>query len=136
MRSWSAPVESEADYLVPQHKQIHGACYQTHAGTKLIYRASGLVRRRYGDAELARLRFIRSAQNLGFSLDEIAELLKLEDGTHCGEARQLAEVKLRDVRERLSHLRRIESALRTLVAGCSSARGSVKCPLISSLRGP
>ena len=92
--------------------------------------------RRYGDAELARLRFIRSAQNLGFSLDEIAELLKLEDGTHCGEARQLAEVKLRDVRERLSHLRRIESALRTLVAGCSSARGSVKCPLISSLRGP
>ena len=92
--------------------------------------------RRYGDAELARLRFIRSAQNLGFSLDEIAELLKLEDGTHCGEARQLAEVKLRDVRERLSHLRRIESALRTLVARCSSARGSVKCPLISSLRGP
>ena len=96
-------------------------------------RPSGGIRR-YGDAELARLHFIRSAQNLGFSLDEVAELLKLEDGTHCGEARRLAEVRLRDVRERLSHLRRIESALATLVARCGSARGSVKCPLISSLR--
>jgi MerR family mercuric resistance operon transcriptional regulator len=92
--------------------------------------------RRYGDAELARLHFIRSAQNLGFSLVEIAELLKLEDGAHCGEARRLAEVRLRDVRERLSHLRRIESVLSALVARCSSARGSVKCPLISSLRDP
>ena len=92
--------------------------------------------RRYGEAELARLRFIRSAQNLGFSLDEIAELLKLEDGTRCGEARRLAEVRLRDVRVRLSDLRRIESALSALVARCSSARGSVKCPLISSLRSP
>ena len=92
--------------------------------------------RRYGAADLARLRFIRSAQSLGFSLDEVAELLKLEDGTHCGEARRLAEVRLQDVRERLSHLRHIESALSTLVARCSSARGSVKCPLISSLRSP
>src|SRR5262244_353866 len=55
--------------------------------------------RRYGDADLARLRFIRSAQSLGFSLDEIAELLKLEDGTHCGEARRLAEFRLQDVRQ-------------------------------------
>lgn len=92
--------------------------------------------RRYGEAELARLNFIRAAQSLGFSLDQVAELLKLEDGTHCGEAQRLAEVRLRDVRERLAHLRRIESALSTLVARCSSAGGSVKCPLISSLRGP
>src|SRR5215471_21208545 len=89
--------------------------------------------RRYGDAELARLHFIRSAQNLGFSLDEVAELLKLEDGTHCGEARHLAERRLADVREKLAVLRRIESALGGLVARCSSVRGSVKCPLISSL---
>jgi MerR family transcriptional regulator, mercuric resistance operon regulatory protein len=90
--------------------------------------------RRYGEAELARLRFIRSAQNLGFSLDEVAEVLKLEDGTHCREARRLAERKLEDVREKLAVLRRMESALSGLVARCSSARGSVKCPLISSLR--
>src|SRR5215510_10143041 len=92
--------------------------------------------RRYGEAELARLRFIKAAQSLGFSLDEIAELLKLEDGTHCGEARRLAEHKLEDVREKLAVLKRIESALGGLVARCSSVRGSVKCPLISSLRAP
>jgi len=92
--------------------------------------------RRYGESELTRVRFIKAAQRLGFSLGEIAELLKLEDGTHCGEARQLAELRLRDVRAKLSDLRRIESALSTLVARCSSARGSVRCPLISSLRAP
>jgi|SRR5215472_8837152 len=92
--------------------------------------------RRYGESELTRVRFIKAAQRLGFSLGEIAELLKLEDGTHCGEARQLAELRLRDVRAKLSDLRHIESALSTLVARCSSARGSVRCPLISSLRAP
>ena len=43
--------------------------------------------RRYDDTAVARLHFIRAAQWLGFSLDEISELLKLEDGTHCDEAR-------------------------------------------------
>ena len=92
--------------------------------------------RHYGEPDLARLRFIRAAQALGFSLDEVAELLKLEDGTHCGEARRLAERRLADVREKIAVLGRIESALGGLVARCSSVRGSVKCPLISSLRGP
>jgi MerR family transcriptional regulator, mercuric resistance operon regulatory protein len=96
-------------------------------------RAQGGIRR-YGEAELARLRFIRAAQGLGFSLDEVAEVLKLEDGTRCGEARRLAERKLEDVREKLAVLRRMESALGDLVVRCSSARGSIKCPLIASLR--
>jgi MerR family mercuric resistance operon transcriptional regulator len=43
------------------------------------------------------VRFVKSAQRLGFSLDEIAELLRLEDGTHCEEASSLAEHKLKDV---------------------------------------
>jgi MerR family mercuric resistance operon transcriptional regulator len=45
------------------------------------------------------VRFVKSAQRLGFSLDEIAELLRLEDGTHCEEASGLAEHKLKDARE-------------------------------------
>ena len=90
--------------------------------------------RRYGESELARLHFIKAAQSLGFNLDEIGELLKLEDGTHCREGRRLAERKLEDVREKLAVLRHIESALGGLIARCSSARGSVRCPLISSLR--
>ncbi|MES2363452.1 MULTISPECIES: Hg(II)-responsive transcriptional regulator [Polaromonas] len=89
--------------------------------------------RRYGDAEVSRVRFVKSAQRLGFSLDEIAELLRLEDGTHCQEARGLAEHKLVDVREKLNDLRRIESVLSTLVENCRAARGSISCPLISAL---
>jgi MerR family mercuric resistance operon transcriptional regulator len=96
-------------------------------------RAQGSIRR-YGESDLARLRFIKSAQRLGFSLDEIAELLKLEDGTHCREARSLAELKLVSVREKLADLHRIESVLDQLVGRCASARGSVACPLIASLQ--
>lgn len=107
--------------------------YQRKALMPEPHRPAGSIRR-YGEAELARVRFIKSAQRLGFSLDEIAELLKLEDGAHCDEARSLAEHKLRDVREKLADLRRIESALGQIVARCGSARGAVKCPLISSLQ--
>lgn len=90
--------------------------------------------RRYGAAELARVRFIKSAQRLGFSLEEVGELLKLEDGARCSEARQLAEQKLVDVRQKLSDLQRIESVLTGLVARCSAVRGRVNCPLIASLQ--
>ncbi len=89
--------------------------------------------RRYGDAEVSRVRFVKSAQRLGFSLDEIAELLRLEDGAHCQEARGLAEHKLVDVREKLADLRRIEAVLSALVQDCRSAKGSISCPLISAL---
>ena len=90
--------------------------------------------RRYGAAELARVRFIKSAQRLGFSLEEVGELLKLEDGARCSEARQLAEQKLVDVRQKLGDLQRIESVLAGLVARCSAVRGRVSCPLIASLQ--
>ena len=90
--------------------------------------------RRYGAAELARVRFIKSAQRLGFSLEEVGELLKLEDGARCSEARQLAEQKLVAVRQKLSDLQRIESVLAGLVARCSAVRGRVNCPLIASLQ--
>ena len=90
--------------------------------------------RRYGAADLARVRFIKSAQRLGFSLEEVGELLKLEDGARCSEARQLAEQKLVDVRQKLTDLQRIESVLAGLVARCSAVRGRVNCPLIASLQ--
>lgn len=91
--------------------------------------------RRYGPAEVSRLRFIKAAQRIGFTLDEIAQLLQLEDGTHCSQARTIAEHKLTDVRHRLEDLQRIETALAQLVKRCAAGRGKVTCPLIASLQG-
>lgn len=90
--------------------------------------------RRYSTQDLVRLRFIKSAQRLGFSLDQVADLLRLQDGTHCDDARRLAEAKLADVRDKLADLQRIESALGTLVARCANHGGSIACPLIESLQ--
>ena len=91
--------------------------------------------RRYGEADVARVSFVKSAQRLGFSLDEIAELLRLEDGTHCDEASHLAEHKLKDVREKLADLKRMETALSGIVHACHTRKGNISCPLIASLYG-
>jgi len=91
--------------------------------------------RRYGEADVARVRFVKSAQRLGFSLDDVAGLLKLADGAHCGEARELGEKKLAEVRAKLADLVRMETALSGLVKRCGAARGRVDCPLIDALRG-
>lgn len=90
--------------------------------------------RRYSETDVARVLFVKSAQRLGFSLDEIAELLRLEDGTHCDEASSLAEHKLKDVREKLADLRHMEAALSGLVRACHARKGNVSCPLIASLQ--
>ena len=90
--------------------------------------------RRYGEAEVARVLFIKAAQRIGFTLDEIAQLLQLDDGTRCKEARAIAEHKLADVRQRLQDLQRIEAALAQLVDRCASRRGQVSCPLIEALQ--
>lgn len=90
--------------------------------------------RRYGEPDLARVRFIKAAQRLGFSLDEVADLLKLEDGSHCTEARVQAERKLADVRARMADLRRIEGALQDLVRRCCAVHGEVRCPMIQALQ--
>jgi len=90
--------------------------------------------RRYGQADVARVRFVKAAQRLGFTLDEVAGLLLLDDGAQCGEARELAQRKLGAVREKLSDLRKIEAVLARLVRDCGSARGKVSCPLIAELQ--
>ena len=91
--------------------------------------------RRYGATDVARVQFVKSAQRLGFSLDEVAELLRLDDGTHCDEASRLAEHKLKDIREKLADLARMEAVLSQLVHACHAKKGNVSCPLIASLQG-
>ncbi|AOJ72692.1 MULTISPECIES: Hg(II)-responsive transcriptional regulator [Burkholderia] len=91
--------------------------------------------RRYGAADVARVRFVKSAQRLGFSLDEVAELLKLDDGPYCAEASRLAERKLDDIRAKIADLARMEAVLAQLVGACHVNEGNVSCPLIASLQG-
>lgn len=83
---------------------------------------------------MERLRFVKSAQSLGFSVDEVAELLRLEDGARCREAGALAESKLADIRGKHAELSRMEAVLSGLVKACHMGRGKVSCPLISAFR--
>lgn len=90
--------------------------------------------RRYAHDDVARVLFIKAAQRIGFTLDEIEQLLDLDDGMHCPEARAIAEHKLGVVRDRLADLQRIEAALAKLVDRCATRRGPVSCPLIDALQ--
>lgn len=96
-------------------------------------RPPGSVRRYCGN-DIDRVHFVKSAQQLGFSLDEIEHLLKLEDGMHCAEAKSMAENRLADVRARLEHLRLMEQVLADMVRRCHSNRGTITCPVIASLK--
>lgn len=96
-------------------------------------RAPGGIRR-YGAPELSRLQFIKTAQGLGFTLEEVTDLVKLDDGAHCKEAHDIASQKLTDVRKRLRDLRKIETVLARLVRQCEARRGAIRCPLIGALQ--
>ncbi len=89
--------------------------------------------RRYGDEFIARLRFVKRAQQLGFSLAEVQRLLVLEDPQSCGKARSLAAEKLALVEARLADLERMRRVLQELIARCDVRRGKVACPIIESL---
>jgi len=88
---------------------------------------------RYSVAALTRLRFIKRAQSLGFTLDDVQALLSLDDGQGCSAARAIGEHKLADVRERLQALRSLEVALADLVSRCATTKRRVNCPLIEAL---
>lgn len=89
--------------------------------------------RRYGRDNVDRLRFIRAAQNLGFSLKEVEELLSLEQGGSCRAVEWLAEGKLTLIQERIANLKRLEHTLSTLVQRCEATHGQMRCPIIQSL---
>lgn len=91
--------------------------------------------RRYGPGDVARVRFVKTAQRLGFNLDEVGQLLQLDDGTHCTQAAQLAALRLADVRAKLGDLGRIEAVLSKVLNECHAQRGNVPCPLIDTLHG-
>lgn len=92
--------------------------------------------RLYDEQSVARLRFIKQAQALGFTLEEIGELLALrvDAETSCDEVRQRAERKTADVAEKIRSLQAIQGALAELVATCALGGGPEgECPFLASL---
>jgi MerR family mercuric resistance operon transcriptional regulator len=88
--------------------------------------------RRYPEATLQRLRFIRKAQSLGFSLQEIAQLLTLEDNP-CKQAMAIGTERLAAIDAKIGDLQKLQQALRTTLRDCQSNRNPEQCPLIASL---
>jgi MerR family mercuric resistance operon transcriptional regulator len=88
-------------------------------------------RRHYGTAEVGRLRFIRSAQRAGFTLDEIAELLELDSSNDRARARAMAQARLAELDARIAELETARKALARLARECA-AGGVGPCPIIEA----
>jgi Hg(II)-responsive transcriptional regulator len=94
--------------------------------------------RQYPEETVHRLRFIRRAKELGFTLREIKELLGLRvdpssDAT-CDAVRKLAEEKIADVRGRIRTLQRMEAVLTRLADSCRNRAVTSECPILEVLR--
>ncbi len=89
--------------------------------------------RDYGADELARLRFIRRAKALGFSLDDIRTLLTLSEDRSVAQVKQTAQAKLVDIEARINELERIRTGLRTLITACPGHGRAELCPILNAL---
>lgn len=116
------------------------------AETVRFYERRGLIEkpprtasgyRQFPQEVVPRIRFIKRAQQLGFSLREIKELLALrvDSRTTCAEVRQRTQTKIADIEERIRELQRMKRALVRLVAACQRGGGPVsQCPILESLQ--
>ena len=89
--------------------------------------------RRYGDAELKRLVFIRRAKALGFSLDDVRMLLHLSEERSVAKVRRAAEAKLADIDRRIEELARVRAGLEKLVGACPGHGRAEDCPILDAL---
>ena len=89
----------------------------------------------YGEDEERRLRFIKNAQALGFTLHEIEELLDLQVSSkaRCGDVQRKAEAKLKHVKAKVRDLQALATALRRLIRTCRARRPTDRCPILQSL---
>ena len=91
--------------------------------------------RLYGTAEVQRLRFIKNAQALGFTLQEIMDLLNLRvsSAARCGDVQQKAAAKLAAVEAKVLDLQALARALRSLIRTCRAGQPTNRCPILKSL---
>lgn len=116
-----------------------------HIETVRYYQRRGLLRepprpmggvRRYDATDVSRLQFIRRAQAMGFSLEEIADLAQLNGQGACEHTRQLTELKLAEVRRKITELHRLERELAQLAAECAKTPSDAPCPALDRLETP
>ena len=88
--------------------------------------------RKYPAETLEQIRFIKRAQQLGFSLQEIADLLALGDG-HCHDVRIRAEEKRDKIAKQIQDLQALQVTLNQLINKCRSGKGNQNCPIVESL---
>ncbi|HCT3663403.1 TPA: Hg(II)-responsive transcriptional regulator [Pseudomonas aeruginosa] len=91
--------------------------------------------RRYAPEQAKRVRFIKRAQALGFTLDEVGALLTLDAACACGETRALAVRKLGLIEQKMADLAVMRQALGGLVQQCDAGDGGASCPIIDVLVG-
>lgn len=89
--------------------------------------------RRYPDNAIKRVRFIKRAQALGFTLDEIAALLALDRARACAPTRALAARKRAVLEHKIADLTALHAALGDLIRQCDTRCGEAKCPIIETL---
>ena len=89
--------------------------------------------RRYPSAMVDRIRFIKRSQNLGFSLDEIRELMQLEEGGSRSAIRKIAGSRLTNIRDKIAALKQMERVLSELLLECEHTHSAVPCPIIAAL---
>ena len=91
--------------------------------------------RKYSEADLARLRFIKRAQSAGFTLDEVEDLIGFRHSQACHDTRQVLSTKLREVEGRLAELRRLRDDLKGLIERCDADGSETYCPALDELAG-
>jgi Zn(II)-responsive transcriptional regulator len=110
--------------------------------TVRYYERSGLVAphsrlpsgyRRYQDPDVLRLRFIRRAQALGFTLAEIKSLLAISGERSVAQVKRAASAKLEDVERRIRELEQIREALASLLDQCPGHGRAADCPILRAL---
>ena len=89
--------------------------------------------RRYAADAVSRLRFIKRAQVLGFTLEEIVSLLTLDEAHACAETRELAALKLQGIDRRLADLKAMRKGLTLLLRECEIGSATGACPIFDAL---
>jgi len=90
--------------------------------------------RQYPADTVDRLKFIKRAQQLGFSLKEIAELLELGNG-HCMDVRARAEKKRAHIDQQINDLKKLRKTLDNLIKACQTDNDKAHCPIVETLSG-